>query len=83
MVTYIGALVATATGLLAKHVQADCLADTTLNTIFAEEVNGVSSIPIEGSCCQFDVCAIPCPLPVEKPGVGTFVFLLFCFTACL
>jgi len=47
-------------------VSSECLADTTLNDIFA---NG-TSIPKEGSCCQQDVCGIPCAEPVSAPGVG-------------
>lgn len=26
----------------------------------------------EETCCQNDVCGIPCPEPVSDPGVGTY-----------
>lgn len=51
------------------HAAADCLADETLNGIF-KDVNGGEEIPLEGSCCQSDVCAIPCPEEVSDPAVG-------------
>jgi len=50
---------------LVHETSADCLADPALNDIF-----GGSAIPSEGSCCQSDVCNIPCPVEVEKPGPG-------------
>jgi hypothetical protein len=60
-----------------QQAAADCLADTTLNADF-ENLNGGVEIPIEGSCCMFDVCGLACPAGVEKPGTGTYV----CYVCC-
>jgi hypothetical protein len=54
---------------LVKEAAADCLSDPDLNELFA----GGAEIPAEGSCCQADVCGIPCPESVSEPGIGTFV----------
>ena len=40
----------------------DCLADPELNAVFATD---------EPTCCQNDVCALPCPEPVSAPTKGT------------
>ena len=48
---------------------AECLSDPALDAIFA----GGTTIPLEGSCCQNDVCNIPCPEPVPAPGSGKSV----------
>ena len=48
---------------------ADCLVDTALNDEFAGFIEA-ESIPLEGSCCQADVCGLSCPAEVPKPGVG-------------
>lgn len=58
-----------------------CLANKELNDIFV--VDG-AAIPKEGSCCQQDVCNIPCAEPVSSPdtgfgiavGIGIFVTFL-------
>jgi hypothetical protein len=58
--------------LIAPHqVAADCLANPTLNADF-ETLNGGVPIPIEGSCCMFDVCGLACPEEVSKPGLGMY-----------
>jgi hypothetical protein len=54
-------------------VAADCLSNPDLDAEFLSFIEGAESIPLEGSCCQADVCGIPCPEVVEDPGVGTFV----------
>lgn len=51
---------------------ADCLANPTLNADF-ENLNGGVPIPIEGSCCMFDVCGLACPEEVSKPAIGKCV----------
>ena len=54
-------------------VAADCLADSALNADFlALDTTPNDSIPREGSCCQSDVCGIPCAEPVSTPTVGTY-----------
>jgi hypothetical protein len=53
-----------------QQAAADCLANPTLNADF-ENLNGGVSIPIEGSCCMFDVCGLACPVDVSKPTSGT------------
>ena len=47
---------------VAVQAQELCIADT---SIFGEPI-------YEETCCQNDVCAIPCPEPVDDPGVGTY-----------
>jgi hypothetical protein len=46
-----------------------CLAKPEFNQVFVD-LNGGSAIPLEGSCCQKDVCNLPCPAVSPKPGVG-------------
>ena len=58
---------------LVEEVVADCLANAEFNQFF-ENVNGGATIPLEGSCCQKDVCNLPCPEPVADPTIGKFVF---------
>jgi len=48
---------------------AECLSNASLDAIFAD-LGGVNSIPVEGSCCQADVCGLACPEPVSSPKVG-------------
>ena len=52
----------------ASQAHAQCLANTEVNDFFAGLAGG--AIPQEGSCCQFDVCGIPCPAPVPKAQKG-------------
>jgi hypothetical protein len=49
-----------------------CLADETLNDEFRALLGNVAVIPTAGSCCQADVCGIPCPAEVSAPNFGTF-----------
>jgi hypothetical protein len=46
-----------------------CLAKPEFNQVFVD-LNGGSAIPLEGSCCQKDVCNLPCPAISPEPGVG-------------
>ena len=46
----------------------DCIANTDINSFFAGLAGG--PIPQDDSCCQFDVCGIPCPAPVPSPSSG-------------
>jgi hypothetical protein len=55
--------------LTVQTVSADCLANEGFNEFF-EGLNGGVAIPTEGSCCQKDVCNIPCPEEVSDPAVG-------------
>ena len=59
--------------LAVSKVSADCLANESLN---AEFLAGAESIPKEGSCCQADVCGIPCPAELSSPGVGKFEYVV-------
>lgn len=52
------------------QVSSECLSDAALNDEFAELAGG--PIPMEGSCCQADVCGLACPAPVSTPTVGTY-----------
>jgi hypothetical protein len=42
-------------------VAQECFGNATLNQIFATD---------DPTCCQNDVCAIPCPEPVSEPTKG-------------
>jgi hypothetical protein len=48
---------------VSKQVAAQCLEDSALEALFLPE--GFSSLPLEGSCCQKDICGMPCPAPVR------------------
>lgn len=53
------------------HVAAECLpSNPALDAEFVSFIDGATSIPLEGSCCQADVCGIPCPEDVSDPGFG-------------
>jgi hypothetical protein len=54
---------------IVEQASADCLANEGFNEFF-EGLNGGVPIPTEGSCCQKDVCNIPCPEEVSDPAVG-------------
>ncbi len=63
-------LLAALTGVFcAAKVAADCIADPDLNAEFEAIVGG--PIPAADSCCQNDVCAIPCPEPVSGTYAST------------
>ncbi len=51
-----------------------CLADSALNDIFIP--SGETQIPLQGSCCQADVCGLACPEEVDPPAAGKTFFLL-------
>jgi hypothetical protein len=64
--------------------ESTCLAKPEFNQVFVD-LNGGSSIPLEGSCCQKDVCNLPCPAISAEPGigygigVGIIIFVSFAF----
>lgn len=64
--------------------ESSCLANPTFNQVFVD-LNGGAPIPTEGSCCQKDVCNIPCPATTPKPGpgygiaVGVVILISFAF----
>lgn len=62
-------IVAVASLIFLEQVSADCLANEGFNEFF-ETLNGGVAIPTEGSCCQKDVCDIPCPEEISDPAVG-------------
>jgi hypothetical protein len=70
-------------GVVAQD-ETSCLANPTFNQVFVD-LNGGSAIPTEGSCCQKDVCNIPCPATTPKPGpgygiaVGVVILISFAF----
>lgn len=45
-----------------------CIADSAINDIFIPP--GETQIPLQGSCCQADVCGLACPEEVSPPAVG-------------
>ena len=57
-----------------KVSNGECLSDSALDSEFLGFIQAddpsVESIPLEGSCCQSDVCGIPCPEPVSDPSSG-------------
>jgi hypothetical protein len=61
-----------------------CLSNPEFNQVFVD-FNGGASIPTEGSCCQKDVCNLPCPATTPSPGpgygiaVGVVIFISFAF----
>lgn len=54
------------------HVAAECLADPALDAEFVSFIEGATSIPLAGSCCQADVCGLACPEEVSAPTSGTY-----------
>lgn len=50
---------------------AQCIADDTIDAEF-RTLLGVDAIPKAGSCCQPDVCGIPCPAALSGSKFGTF-----------
>jgi hypothetical protein len=60
--------VAAAASLLVEFAAGECLSNPEFNDFFEELAGG--PIPQEGSCCQLDVCGIPCPEPTPPPGIG-------------
>ena len=64
--------VAIASSFLVSYVSGDCLLSSkTLNDEFLSFIEGAESIPLDGSCCQADVCGLACPAPVSEPSKGT------------
>lgn len=70
--------------LVIAQEETSCLANPTFNQVFVD-LNGGSSIPTAGSCCQKDVCNIPCPATTPSPGpgygiaVGVVILISFAF----
>jgi hypothetical protein len=49
-----------------------CLANDEFETFFLGEGEALGALPREGSCCQNDICGLPCPTPVSDPTSGKF-----------
>mmetsp|Transcript_1836 Transcript_1836/g.6183 ORF Transcript_1836/g.6183 Transcript_1836/m.6183 type:complete len:773 (-) Transcript_1836:501-2819(-) len=51
-----------AAALLASYAEAACLSRDSLEAEFVSFFNdsAITSLPTEGSCCQMDICGIPC-----------------------
>jgi len=63
--------------------RADCFASSALETTF-QGIIGAASLPTSGSCCQSDICAIPCPAEFPKVGKGFGVaVIVVCVLFCL
>ena len=72
--------VAIASSFLLTVVNGDCLLSSkTLNDEFLSFIEGAESIPLDGSCCQADVCGLACPAPVSEPSKGTYCRSFPCF----
>jgi hypothetical protein len=65
-----------AASLLMDLAAGECLSNPEFNDFFEDLAGG--PIPQEGSCCQFDVCGIPCPQSTPAPGIGTGKFKRSC-----
>lgn len=50
-------------------VSSECIENAEFNSFFAELAED-GTIPGEDSCCQLDVCGIPCPEEVSAPAIG-------------
>ena len=69
-----------------KSAGATCIpSNSEYEAFFAGLIDSANppTLPTAGSCCQMDVCAIPCPAVVPKPdsdfGVGVIcIVVLFC-----
>jgi hypothetical protein len=59
--------------LLSVAIDAQCIADEKIDAEF-RTLLGVDAIPKADSCCQADVCGIPCPAEISDPKIGTFFF---------
>ena len=63
-----------------------CIASNdAIESFFANQIDSANppELPTSGSCCQMDICALPCPAEVPKPadsfGIGVIcVVVLFC-----
>ena len=62
------ATTAAASSFLIGNANADCLSNPEFNDFFTPDGGG--SLPLPGSCCQKDVCNIPCPEEVPEPSSG-------------
>jgi hypothetical protein len=66
------------------RTSAACLSSGSLEQEFIDLMGGgVDSLPTDGSCCQFDVCGLPCSAddkPIDKSfGIAVVVMMvLFC-----
>jgi len=69
MLRYVASFVAAASPLV-EFAAAECLSNPEFNAFFEEQAGG--EIPLEGSCCQQDVCGLPCPESTPEPGIGEF-----------
>ncbi|KAJ1635514.1 Sodium:solute symporter family-domain-containing protein, partial [Pavlovales sp. CCMP2436] len=63
-------------------VRADCLSNPVLESDFRGflGVNHVTSLPTEGSCCQKDICNIPCPAEEDPPPNGFLIAVALSIT---
>ena len=61
-------------------VASKCIENDTIDTFFASLLNS-SSIPLPDSCCQYDVCGIPCASDISSPsiyfGIAVVVAIFF------
>lgn len=68
MLRYAVSFLAVASFLVEFAAGEQCLSDPAMNGFF--EVKAGGEIPLEDSCCQFDVCGLPCPKDTPEPGMG-------------
>ena len=55
----------------ARTVSSKCLSSDSLEAEFLG-LTGLEYMPSEGSCCQFDICALPCPAPHDPKNPPKF-----------
>ena len=56
-----------------------CIANQDINTQFANLITGGDTYEVpDDSCCQFEICGLPCPEEVSEPAAGisnsSFIF---------
>ena len=58
--------------LISTHtISAKCLSSDSLEAEFLG-ITGLEAMPSEGSCCQFDVCGLPCAQPHDPKNPPKF-----------
>ena len=65
------ARVALLLALGARAVSSKCLSSDSLEAEFLG-ITGLEAMPSEGSCCQFDVCGLPCAQPHDPKNPPKF-----------
>jgi hypothetical protein len=76
MLFVVGMVGATETTIVQDEDRGTCLMNRTLEAIFS---GGNNEVVFPQTCCQFDVCGVPCPEPVPRPSSGTLLVATFSY----